>query len=450
VKLCNLTLAQILPRIENRLDRGNPIRGNVALARRPFGEPDKVIVGHFASSADVQPLEQTYEELRLLRVFLTVDELTQRLRSAAESGWFDLTPDRRVELANNGSLAILPSEAPETGIGPRYLLEMPVAHKGEHTGAGPLVRFGQPSFATVDHAVRAWMKPWPFSGHSDGARGNLLFELPSSGPRFGELKLVAEGKLRVVVENLPAALKVELTGVWESEDSKELESFAQIVASEPIYRARPAWAQRLSLWLTTEDSEVQDIFFETPYHCARKQRVLNLSESRSNDEAAILREIHHGENERVEFKPFLRLEHEKCEELIATVIAFANMSGGAIYLGVSDHLEVKGIEHELRLSAPKDTRHSLEACQIWYCGALRKRITDVVSAGVEFQCETMSISGHTVIRVSVADSRNKPCRDLRSNEIWVRRGASTVRPAPDELDQLRKARSPLFDTGLMS
>ncbi|MBF5041883.1 ATP-binding protein [Simulacricoccus sp. 17bor-14] len=49
-----------------------------------------------------------------------------------------------------------------------------------------------------------------------------------------------------------------------------------------------------------------------------------------------------GENDRVEYKPFVNPKSDKESELIATVIAFANTVGGRLYIGVRNDGEPEG------------------------------------------------------------------------------------------------------------
>lgn len=55
---------------------------------------------------------------------------------------------------------------------------------------------------------------------------------------------------------------------------------------------------------------------------------------------SILEDIRKGEGKTIEFKEIM----PSADKLAKTVIAFANMAGGKIIIGVSDRGEIKGIE----------------------------------------------------------------------------------------------------------
>ena len=50
----------------------------------------------------------------------------------------------------------------------------------------------------------------------------------------------------------------------------------------------------------------------------------------------VLRDLMHGENETVEYKPFVRPGDDKEAELLHTIVAFLNTQGGQLYIGVAD------------------------------------------------------------------------------------------------------------------
>jgi predicted HTH transcriptional regulator len=174
------------------------------------------------------------------------------------------------------------------------------------------------------------------------------------------------------------------------------------------------------------------------YHAGLLRLLYAGQSDKREDEGSVLARIRDGEDERVEFKPFGRLESAKAEELVRTVIAFANKRGGTIYLGVNDHQEIEGVEKDLRESAPSEKRGSILECAAWYCAAIRKRIADRVSSAVVLECDSIRVCGKLLIHLTVLESKSKPCCDVSTKEIWTRRVANTVRPDPsgDELRQL--------------
>lgn len=138
----------------------------------------------------------------------------------------------------------------------------------------------------------------------------------------------------------------------------------------------------------------------------------------------------------MEFKPFVKRESQKYDELIRTVIAFANKRGGAIYLGITDYQEICGVEKELREFAPKEERFSLDVCADRFCSLVKKQVGDNVSGNIEFRVEPIRICEKLLIRIFVKEGSEKPYSDVKTQEIWTRRGANTTRPNPSELKQM--------------
>lgn len=442
MKYYNLPLEEVVRRFPHYgKDEHVLMQGSVALARRPGAEPEDLILAYYVVQREEGPPrhEQTYREVRLIRESVSLAELRTRLARAGELKSVTLVEGVSIELEGIASMELLPSDEPTANLGPRYLVELSAKRRGELSGAGPLIRYGQSSFVSVEQAVRSWIPLRPFHGSSDSRLGRCLLEIPLGGPRFGAIELLNERTLRVGFERISPDTPAELTGVWQSADASTILPFTYQAGKEPIDLTKPAWADRVALWLVTADSETRDYFSEDAYSCSRRRRILYAGESnKREDEVSILARIQGGEDERVEFKPFLRLESVKADELVRTVIAFANKRGGTIYLGVNDHQEIDGVEKDLREFAPSEKKGSISECAAWYCAAIRKRIADRVSSTVIVECDPIQVCGKLLIRVSVMESKSKPCCDVSTKEIWTRRGANTVRPDPsgDELKQL--------------
>lgn len=441
MKESNIRLSALLQRLSpvGLVDDGVLINGSAAISRRSAPDRDELILALFSANHDrpFPSAEQTYGDLRLARESKSVGEIRGRLAEAAKSNSFEVIEGVKIEVQENTSMELLPSDDPQTGIRPKYEIQLSVKSRGYLNQAGPLVAYGQPSYESVEQAVRAWIPLRPFHGTSDARLGSLLIEIPLSAPRLGALTMEGEHKMRIGVLGLPSEKPVEVTGVWQSNDAASIEPFAQKVVGESVEVTRPPWADQVAVWLVRSDSLITDFFFENAGRCSRSRRVLYPPSAEANSaEPDMLVQIRSGEGEDLEFKPFLKPGADKFAELIKTVVAFANKRGGTIYLGVSDYQEIDGVDKELWDASPKEAGNSLDDRAKWYCALTRKLVSDRVSNRIDFRVEAVRVVGKLLIVVAVKEAKDRPCSDVATNEIWTRRGANTVRAGTEELKQL--------------
>lgn len=436
----NVPLPMVVQRLSTTalVNDQSAIDGRIAISHQLSPDQNSLILARYTASEgrSFTPLKQIHGDLRLIRESKVVGDLRIRIAEAAASGLFELSDGLKIEVGNTASVELLPSDDPPTGIVPKYEIKLSAQKRGHIGGAGPLVTYGQPSFESVEQAVRAWIGLRPFHGSSDGRLGCILIEVPLSAPRLGAIAIDGEQTMRIGIAGRFSKTPLELTGVWQSGDGASIEPFAQKITCDLIDISRPLWADQVAVWLVRSDSIIIDYFFENPTRCSRTRRVLfPPNEETKGNESAVLAQIHAGEGDSLEFKPFLEPISEKFDELIKTVIAFTNKRGGSIYLGVNDHQELLGVEKELWRFTPKDKATSLENCTAWYSSFVRKKICDRISQDMEFRVEPAYAGGKLLIRVVVKEGKNKPYSDVRGNEIWTRRGSNSVRPNGEELKQ---------------
>lgn len=115
----------------------------------------------------------------------------------------------------------------------------------------------------------------------------------------------------------------------------------------------------------------------------------------------------------------VELKREYTDDIKKTVIAFANTSGGIIYIGIDDNMQVVGVvdgdDTILRIS-----------------GSVRNSIKPDVTLFVDYHLEEMD--GKIVVVVEVQKGTSSPYylsgKGIRPEGVFVRQGASTV-PASD-------------------
>jgi hypothetical protein len=145
-----------------------------------------------------------------------------------------------------------------------------------------------------------------------------------------------------------------------------------------------------------------------------------------NSTTQLLDVINKGENENVEFKVVLDAKHDK--EFLETVVAFANTSGGTIFIGVSDNCKVIGFGENVKA-----------------------KIEDLIDGNCEpsihVQVNQTNVQGNLPITiVEVPEGKNKPYI-LANTGIFVRRGSSDRQIKRTELDDIITKREHNYTMG---
>jgi hypothetical protein len=144
-----------------------------------------------------------------------------------------------------------------------------------------------------------------------------------------------------------------------------------------------------------------------------------------------------GESETSECKEWMPTDvsEAKSFELLKAVCAFANGSGGSIYVGVTDDLEVKGTDRRLREWAARQKRsRNIEDLRFDYTKALRARIAEGIAPSVPVDVDwILHAGGEHVCRIKVVGSGRIIHSVIATNDIFVRRGASNRKARPEEL-----------------
>jgi hypothetical protein len=135
-------------------------------------------------------------------------------------------------------------------------------------------------------------------------------------------------------------------------------------------------------------------------------------------------ELRRGEGERVEYKPFIKCGDSKEHELLKTVVAFSNMFGGRIYVGVRDDGTPQDDE-ELRKMWKSNSEQALELCV--------KRIKHLVRENIkpvpDVEVSPIAVFGSTVVVVDVLAGEDAPYATSK-NDVFIRRGATSRKADP--------------------
>lgn len=144
-----------------------------------------------------------------------------------------------------------------------------------------------------------------------------------------------------------------------------------------------------------------------------------------------------GEGEQVEFKPLVlggrgnQGEDAKIQEVIETVVAFANGEGGAIYLGVDDHGNLVGTLGHVFRRVGSTAHGQADKARDLFVGELRSLIGGAVAPSITLSMEWITQAEHLVLRIVVPPGADRLYHTVDQNRFFIRRGA-TNRPMTRE------------------
>jgi len=205
----------------------------------------------------------------------------------------------------------------------------------------------------------------------------------------------------------------------------------------------PRAVREVSLDLLTDDGEQLDNYYESPHRTSWPTSIYNRRRIAPDPfHTRLLAALEQGEGEQVEFKPLVRLEPQdgKLGELLRATVAFANTSGGTIYLGVTDDGAIVGVLRELRRFVPEKHRADLASARGWYAKRLSHVLNQAITPPITVVPEWVEHAGDWVLAVTV-ERGSSPSYYLHSTgEAFVRRGGSNRRATPPDLERLGQAR----------
>lgn len=124
------------------------------------------------------------------------------------------------------------------------------------------------------------------------------------------------------------------------------------------------------------------------------------------------------ESERIEYKS------QMIEDLYREVIAFANINGGVIYIGIDDQGNLTGIDN-------------VDETYTRITNGIRDAIAPDVTMFVRY-----ILQDNKVIQIEVGEGSYKPyylkSKGMKPNGVYVRHGASSVQASPDQIRKMIK------------
>jgi len=174
--------------------------------------------------------------------------------------------------------------------------------------------------------------------------------------------------------------------------------------------------------LLTPASEIAHSFvLHAPY------TFVGAGESSLSYEQQVRADILAGESENREMKAFFNPDQNKemRDRVLDSAIAFANTSGGCIYVGVEDHGELSGNSKLVRAMRAGATP---EECARELSAKLRRYIIENTRPVVEVCPLEVKIGTEWVVRLSIQQSQQ--IISTHANQIFIRSGASNRNPEP--------------------
>jgi hypothetical protein len=288
-----------------------------------------------------------------------------------------------------------------------------------------LLAYNLPFYTDPFHAMRDWTGVATADRQHLGHLGCVYLFLPECRARFTGFDY-SEGRLSMKVVGDGA----DVSGLLikgASGDGHFYTAFETPVSSPELSIQVAPEAEELEVYLIGPDETLYDWHHETPAWAFGQGRILHGPRVRGASEDTVLQAVSKGEGESIEFKAYVKFGEPKQDELVETVIAFANTHGGDLVIGVDDYCVVQGIEQYIIDKAAPNLTEAMKS----YTGRFRKLLADQLNRSPGYDFEHVSISGHTVLLVKVSEGEDKPYFRTRDNAIFVRRGASNVRPDPD-------------------
>jgi hypothetical protein len=181
----------------------------------------------------------------------------------------------------------------------------------------------------------------------------------------------------------------------------------------------------VELWLVAHTNEIID------YRSSSEWTYRYATQGGHTKQEKLLGIITEGESERCEFKKYIDLsasKNLKARELAVAVCAFSNHQGGLLFIGVDDDTVILGINN----GCERDYKCAVRDSVLAYESELRKRLSESLSQNQCFSTHVLEHRGLFVLMIDVKISKGINYL-LEKNEAYIRRGASSARMSPPEI-----------------
>jgi hypothetical protein len=305
-------------------------------------------------------------------------------------------------------------------------------HWDRDLARGPFLEAGSAWYAPdLDSAMRKWCD-FPLESPGSTNAPQLHFIVPDKRTFIEDLSLSGDGSVQGRIST--RAVRPVHAACRGTDNDGQLH-FGMAVVCDNVFDWKPPRELRtLDVELLSPESELLDSYRETPAESSWNQSVLVANIERQKD-SEIASALLAGEGDRIECKRYLppHTGNQKSQELPETVVAFANAKGGTIYVGISDKLELTGIETQLRKESGTAGVGTLPELKDWYTRACRKLIAESINPTPQVEMNWLTQDGELVLAIRVEEGRAKPYELPKTGEILFRRGPNNKRISRAEI-----------------
>lgn len=303
----------------------------------------------------------------------------------------------------------------------------------------PLIAADAPYYPDGLEAAHDWIGDGGSSGYTDGRNGEVVFLLPESGAYFSAL-ISDDGNLRIEIGGTNRNMEgLTVTGAYWV--GGRIHHFSGRVESGAATTSVPDDVSRLECALIDDVGTIYDRYFE---HLGRHSGLVRHRQIRDDDrlDELITAARRRGEGASVEFKPFIDPDEDlgksqqktKYRELVRTAVAFANANGGCVFLGIDDHCNITGVDHDfarIEQAAPS------EVTLAGYCSSLLNKLCGDVQGEIDLRISPVTVQGRSIIVVEVEEAGCKPLMVRGEKPYYLRIGATNKQvPANEWADHL--------------
>ncbi len=296
---------------------------------------------------------------------------------------------------------------------------------------GPFFHAASQFFArSITEAASRWLD-LPFSPSATSGHKWFALTLPDPRARIGRLGL-EEDVLAVSIESGFAQGLYCAAALHDARGDTHTH-VSEVTAQDVIFSLPSVPLRGIDVFLLDSSGFCFDSFQEDEHRCSRSMRLLYAPTPEQEVQALLRNALERGEGDQTEFKEWLPLDRlqAKSRELLRTTCAFANTRGGVLYIGVTDELEIRGLDGPLRKAARGDHRPT-EALSIEYAQRLQRLLHEGIAPNVSARTSFVDLAGLFVLCVTVDPSPTRDHVVLEDNQMYIRRGANTAKARPSD------------------